>query len=73
MAAGTAERDQGGLGYGAPSRCPGRGQLAVLAGFASSIRWARAPTWGYLLLAASLLAVGIAGLAVTAGTAGHGR
>lgn len=46
-------------------------QLAVLAGFASSIRWAHAPAWGYLLLLASLLAVGVVGWAVTARGSQH--
>jgi hypothetical protein len=38
-------------------------QLAVLAGFAHSVHWDQAPAWCYLLFLASLLAVGIAGLA----------
>ena len=46
-------------------------QLAVLAGFASSIRWARAPAWGYLLFVASLLAVGVVGWAVTVRNGQH--
>ena len=37
-------------------------QLAVLAGFARSMRWDQAPAWCYLLFLASLLAVGVAGL-----------